>query len=49
MGRLVQSDPKSSRQSAPLDDGEVARDDLAFDADLVASVLGHPSGAPALH
>lgn len=34
---------------APLDDGEVSRGDLAFDADLVARVLGHPSGAPALY
>ena len=35
--------------SAPLDDGEVSRGDLTFDADLVAGVLGHSSGAPALH
>jgi hypothetical protein len=35
--------------SAPLDDREVSRGDLALDADLVAGVLGHPRGAPPLH
>src|SRR5258707_5394753 len=35
--------------SAPLDDREVSRGDLALDADLVAGVFGHPHGAPLLH
>jgi len=35
--------------SAPLDDREVSRGDLALDADLVAGVFGHPRGAPLLH
>ena len=34
---------------APLDDGEVSRGHLAFDAHLVAGVLGHPHGTPPLH
>jgi len=33
----------------PLDDREVSWGDLAFDADLVAGVLGHPHSAPPLH
>ncbi len=35
--------------SAPLDDREVSRGDLALDADLVGGVSGHPRGAPPLH
>ena len=31
--------------SAPFDDREVTEGDLAFDADVVAGVLGHPPGA----
>ncbi len=35
--------------SAPLDDREVSRGDLAFHDDLVAGAPGHPNGAPALY
>jgi hypothetical protein len=36
-------------RGAPLDDREVSWGDLAYDADLMAGVLGHPHGAPPLH
>ena len=33
----------------PLDDGELSWGGLAFDANLVAGVLGHSRSAPPLH
>ena len=39
----------STPGGTPLDDGEVSWGELAFDADLVAGVRGHPRSAPPLH